>query len=237
MVNARILILSVVVAGALFAACEPTRRTLVIPDEMRRAKVVQNAKTPGKGTPESPRVLEPGTESRPGTYTLRLAESGRLWEYDVPESEGAYHFRIPIAGTQAGAPPEMMTEADAQLMGDTRLAGATEAAANGAADGGTVGVDGKLVEPRRGYSQKSYLGGLAKVNELYRGKRFELALIELVNLERQFPEDGRIQAMKGSLLVRLRKFKQAREAYERALVLNPEDIGVAEALREISEGE
>lgn len=227
MVNARIVIGAVLLAG-LFWACEPARRTLVIPDEMRAKKSPTPSKI-GKGTVESPRVLEPNAPTHPGTYTVRLAESGRLWEVDLPESSGGYQVRVPLAGGNSGGIPEMATEADQQLYGSRPAA---------ASDGGTViTADGKLVDPRAGYSQKSYLGSLAKVNELYRAKRFELALVELVRLEQQFPEDGRIYAMKGSLLVRLRKIPQAREAYERALTINPEDIGVAEALREISEGE
>ncbi len=223
MVNARIVFGAVLLAG-MFWACEPARRTLVIPDEMR-AKKPPPAKV-GKGTVESPRVLEPAAPTHPGTYTVRLAESGRLWEVDLPESSGGYQVRVPLAGNGAGGIPEMATEADRQLH------------EGGAADGGAeITADGKRVDPRTGFSQKSYLGSLARVNELYRAKRFELALVELVRLEQQFPEDGRILAMKGSLLVRLRKIPQAREAYERALTINPEDIGVAEALREISEGE
>jgi len=224
MVNARIVICAGLLAG-LFWACEPTRRTLVIPDEMRAKKPPPAKK--GKGTVESPRVVEPLTPQHPGTYTVRLAESGRLWEVDLPQSSGGYQVRVPLAGGTPGGIPEMATEADQQIY----------APASGADGGTVVTADGKLVDPRTGYAQKSYLGSLAKVNELYRAKRFELALVELVNLEQQFPEDARILAMKGSLLVRLRKIPQAREAYERALAINPEDIGLAEALREISEGE
>ena len=43
--------------------------------------------------------------------------------------------------------------------------------------------------------------------------------------------------MKGSVLLKLRKVPQARAAYEKALALNPDDAGVAEALRDLSESD
>ncbi|MCA1825849.1 MAG: hypothetical protein LC689_02775, partial [Myxococcales bacterium] len=50
---------------------------------------------------------------------------------------------------------------------------------------------------------KSYLTGLAKIAEMYSAHRYELALIELVDLEHEYPKDARIEAMKGSLYHRL----------------------------------
>lgn len=190
--------------------CEVTRKTLVVPDDMKRKGTAKAA------TPAAPRNVGEGGV-RPGVYTVRLAESGRVWEVDLPEASGGYQVRVPLAGGLN----EMPTLADQQL-------GTVPARASG--------EQGATPDARAAAAQKSYLGGLARVNELYRARRFELALIELVNLEQAFPEDGRIHAMKGSLLVRLRKLPQAREAYQKALALNPEDIGVAEALRELTEG-
>lgn len=202
------------VLALLCIGCQTSRRTLVVPDDMKKKTV----KAPA--TPEKPRTAAEGELAR-RVYTVRLAESGRVWEVDLPEASGGYQVRVPLSGNGLN---EMPTLADQQL-------GTVPAKAT-APDGS----DGPALDARTAAAQKSYLGGLARVNELYRARRFELALIELVNLEQAFPEDSRIHAMKGSLLVRLRKLPQAREAYQKALALNPEDIGVAEALRELTEG-
>src|SRR6185503_3910022 len=45
----------------------------------------------------------------------------------------------------------------------------------------------------------SYLLTLAKVKDLYRTRNYEIALVELVALEKQYPNDERIMSMKGSL--------------------------------------
>jgi hypothetical protein len=227
----------VIAAGAsLWLACEPARRVITVPDEMRRRGKVAEPTTPRTYTTASAPAAQPGSvaaamaSSRSssaapaptGNGTVRLAENGRVWEVDLPESSGGYEVRIPLA---TGV--EMPSNADRELMGES--AGQTAGAA-----GNTVSA--KAVDPKAQSMKRSYLGGLAKVSELYRSKRFELALIELVDLEHAFPDDARIQAMKGSLYVKLKRIPQAREAYEKSLAINPDDIGVAEALREISEG-
>jgi Flp pilus assembly protein TadD len=82
---------------------------------------------------------------------------------------------------------------------------------------------------------KSYLGTLAKVREMYASRRYELALVELVDLEASHPKDARLQAMKGSVYLKLGKAQLARESWQKALALDPEDPAVAEALRNLKE--
>jgi len=78
---------------------------------------------------------------------------------------------------------------------------------------------------------KSYLATLAKVGEMYSAHRYELALIEVVDLEQQYPKDARLQAMKGSLYQKLGKSALARDAWKKSLEYDPTDATVAEALR------
>ena len=89
-------------------------------------------------------------------------------------------------------------------------------------------------EPKQTPS-KSYLTGLAKIAEMYSAHRYELALIELVDLEHEYPKDARIEAMKGSLYHRLGKTQHAREAWKKALELDPSNAEVAEALGSLKE--
>ena len=82
---------------------------------------------------------------------------------------------------------------------------------------------------------KSYLATLAKLGEMYSSHRYELALIEVVDLEQQYPKDPRLLAMKGSLYQKLGKAALAREAWKKALEIDPSDTTVAEALRALKE--
>jgi hypothetical protein len=91
---------------------------------------------------------------------------------------------------------------------------------------------GKTPPPGR---SKSYLSTLAKLNEMYSAHRYELALIEVVDLEQQYPKDARLLAMKGSLYQKLGKAALAREAWKKALEIDPSDTTVAEALHALKE--
>lgn len=83
----------------------------------------------------------------------------------------------------------------------------------------------------KGAPPKSYLSTLAKIAEMYASHRYELALIETVDLGQQYPKEARVEAMKGSLFQKLGKTELARNAWKKALELDPTDVTVAEALR------
>ena len=134
-------------------------------------------------------------------YVLRLIEHGRVWEVELPEQTGGYEVRVPI-GPRIEAP----TLADQEMLGK----------------------EPKDVKP---LPQKSYLAGLAKISEMYASHRYELALIEAADLGQQYPKDARIEKMKGSLYQKLGKTELARDAWKKALELDPSDTTVAEALR------
>ena len=94
-----------------------------------------------------------------------------------------------------------------------------------AADQELMGKEAKGAPP------KSYLSTLAKIAEMYASHRYELALIEAVDLGQQYPTEARVEAMKGSLFQKLGKTELARNAWKKALELDPTDVTVAEALR------
>jgi len=216
---------------AALPACEtPSNKRLVVPDEMRR----QAAPKGSAGRQEKPPPLTP-----PQKYILRMAEAGRVWEVELPEATGGYEVRLPLAG---GGPVEMLTSADEELLSEAVLSAKAEQAPRPAEEK-KLPEEQKLpgeaprVDANRAARTRSYLGGVARVKEMYSARRYELALIELVNLEAEYPKDARLLAMKGSLYLKLGQPKLARQAWEKALSINPEDLGVAEALRAIAAGE
>jgi tetratricopeptide (TPR) repeat protein len=139
-----------------------------------------------------------------------------------------------------GGPSEQLTAADEEMLSDA-LAGRKEDKAKEAAGGkdaaGKVAAAPAPLDARAAARRKSYLGGIAKVSEMYASRRYELALIEVVNLETDYPNDARLLSMKGSLYLKLGKARLAREAWEKSLTINPDDAGVAEALRSAALGE
>ena len=97
---------------------------------------------------------------------------------------------------------------------------------------GTSGADPASQKPAL---PRSYLTAVAKIAEMYASHRYELALIEAVDLEQQYPKEARIEAMKGSLYQKLGKATLARAAWKKALEIDPSDTTVAEALRALKE--
>ena len=83
-------------------------------------------------------------------------------------------------------------------------------------------------------AKASYLLTLARVKYMYRARQYELALVELVELERQYPDDEHILSMKGSLAERLGQKQMAREAWQQALRINPYNLAILEALQRLS---
>lgn len=202
-----------IVAFASISCAEPGTKRLLVPDDMRRPVVASGSARSAQPTLASQTLpakagapVQASLPSAPSQrYVLRLADHGRIWELELPETTGAYEVRIPLAGK-----PETPTAADQEI-----LAGK------------------KDVTP--GEASKSYLGTLARIGELYGAKKYELALIEAVDLEGQYPKDARLAAMKGSLFQKLGKPQLAKEAWQKALELDPGDTVVAAALRGLSE--
>ena len=71
------------------------------------------------------------------------------------------------------------------------------------------------------------------MKDLYRTRNYEIALVELVALEREYPNDERIMSMKGSLYEKLGRRQLARESWEAVLGINPYNLQVAEALQRL----
>ena len=203
---------SILLALAALSCATPPPRMLVVPEAMRR--------TPARPAQPATATREAAAPSAvpPGRQVIRFAQGGRVWELELPEQASGYELRIPLAG---GGPAEMLTPADEEILADAR----------------SGGVETASLDPKTAATTKSYLGGLARVTELYQSRRYELALVEVVNLESAYPRDARVVSMKGSLYLKLGKKKLAREAWQKALSLNPSDAGVAEALRELGEAE
>lgn len=234
----------------LLAACTNVQpKRLVIPDDMRRPLAtgpsVAEAAAPNAATaprqaagnpvaanpyasPDRAVATEDLTKPKPTPASVaapKAAPAPRLASPPVPTAASQrYTLRLVEHGRvwevelpettggyevriPMGSPIETPTAADQEMLGTT---------------------------PPEGRS-KSYLGTLAKVGEMYGAHRYELALIEVVDLEQQYPNDARVLAMKGSLFQKLGRSKLAREAWKRALEIDPSDVTVAEALRALKE--
>jgi hypothetical protein len=180
-------------------------------------------------------------------YIVRVTDGDTDWEFEMPEIATAYEVRVPLRGKPGpggGMPVEQatLTAADKEIVGqrevDARARGEeleiSDEAGGGRAARRPAGVGpggpGTAAGPT---PRASYLLTLAKVKDLYRTRNYELAVVELVALEREYPNDERIMSMKGSLYDKLGRRQLARDAWEAVLILNPYNLQVTEALQRL----
>jgi len=234
----------------LIACSSATPKRLVIPDEMRRplasGQTVAEANADGASAPRT---------NRPSADAYSLYPTRDLPKPKPPASSAAAApAGAPAAPKTAGTaarplspvPPTLESQGyTLRLVEHGRV---WEVELPESTGGYEVRIPlGAGVEPPTAADQemlgktppdgrsKSYLATLAKLSEMYAAHRYELALIEVVDLEQAYPKDARLLAMKGSLYQKLGKAALAREAWKKALEVDPTNTTVAEALRALKE--
>ncbi len=68
---------------------------------------------------------------------------------------------------------------------------------------------------------RSYLGSLDRIKNLFRERRHEAALLEVEEMMREHPTDPKLHAMRGTLLDRLGYADLARQSWNQALKFEP----------------
>jgi hypothetical protein len=184
-----------------------------------------------------------GPEGQPprSRYVVRMSDGERDWELELPEVATAYEVRIPLKGRPGGpGGAELATataadkeiarqrEADEEARADSQAAGDEQDEEGNKKPRPAARPGGAAPSPRT-----SYLLTLAKVKELYKTRNYEVALVELVSLEKDYPNDERILSMKGSLYEKLGKKQLARDTWQTVLSINPYNLQVVEALQRL----
>lgn len=100
-----------------------------------------------------------------------------------------------------------------------------------------VPVENPSTPESKAKTPENSTASMANVHALYLAGKFDLALQELTQLEAKTPEDVRLLSMKGTLFLKLKNRAQAREAWEKALSLQPDNENLLEALRVLDESE
>ncbi len=79
----------------------------------------------------------------------------------------------------------------------------------------------------------SYVLGLAKINELYKRRQYEYALVEIDHLITFFPNSPKLYKMKGTVLIRTQDYALADKAWTHALELEPTDRILRRGLQDL----
>lgn len=230
----------------LFAAAAPAACTLTRP-------VPADVRVPPELLRGSPYTA--GGEPPRTRYVVRMTDGQRDWEIQLPEIATAYEVKVPLSGKPASrlaVDMATLTAADREILQDREAAARAEGDNDLPPSEGGDGLkragarddaEGKPAPKRPARKpgddkpasgKASYLLTLARVKDLYRSRQYELALVELAELDKQYPEDEHILSMKGSLYERLGNKNLAREAWQQTLRINPYNLAVLEALQRLS---
>jgi tetratricopeptide (TPR) repeat protein len=175
-------------------------------------------------------------ETGEGRYVVRMTDGRREWEVEFPDARYGSEVRVPLKNgghqIKLAGDRSNLTAADRELQEEARTT-------REKADPYDLMDQPKPAEkPTKVKKAKtSYLVGVAQIRELYDARNLEIALVQLVELEKEYPNDEKLLSMKGSIYRKMGKNGLARAAWERVLALNPDNTNVAAALRALAEEE
>jgi tetratricopeptide (TPR) repeat protein len=183
---------------------------------------VDETKAIGRDTAEERFVIKSATADR--EYAIEIPGAARDYDVEVPLAEVGEKDPDVLRGVKPKSLGNPVTT-DQEVVNSFPRLEKDQASETSFLDSafGTGSADGPSQAP-------SYTLGLAKVNEMYRKKQFEYALIELNNLIAFYPNSPQLHKMKGTLLVKMRHLDLAERAWIRALELNPDDHATRSAL-------
>jgi tetratricopeptide (TPR) repeat protein len=90
-----------------------------------------------------------------------------------------------------------------------------------------------VVENEKPKQPRSYLLGLSKINDLYKRRKFEYALIEIDNLLVEYPNSVKLYKMKGTVLIKLGNIRLAEKAWLKATDMAPDDTQIKRSLKKL----
>lgn len=237
--------LSLVLCSIVFSSACGSNLTLNLEGRQRTIVVPTHA------------VVQPDRQkdgsASPRRYVVRMSDGNLDWEVELPEVATGYELRIPFKGKSAAGSGELayqneapLTAADKELIKSMRREN-PEMESEGVFNESGQGIDevskakqgrkrtskSSKNRARRSKSRQSYLVGLEKARQLFKAQKYELAIIALKSLDQDYPKDVTIKSMLGTLWLQLNQPVLAREAWEAALKINPNNRAVIQALKQL----
>ena len=176
-----------------------------------------------------------GVNGKKDPFIIRSRIGETEYSVEIPDAGEEYNIEIPLAAldphTAGQASPHDLaatTAADRELT--TALPQIAQKPKN---EAGLVDRAFGVGETPASQNVPSYTLGLAKINELYKKKEFEYALIEIDHLLSFFPNSPKLYKMKGTIFMHSQEYKLADKAWAQALELDPADKVLRKSLQDL----
>jgi hypothetical protein len=171
-------------------------------------------------------------------FVIRSAVGAREYAIEIPGAAQDYDVQVPVADmgekdpeVAAGLKPRDLPsprQTDQELVGAMpRLDNSRETDTSFMDRAFGVGPSGG---PRQ---SPSYTMGIARINRYYRERQLEYCLVEINALLSFYPTAVQLHKMKGTVLLKMRQFKLAEQAWTKALQLDPQDRSIRRALNRL----
>lgn len=179
-----------------------------------------------------PLGIEPPEEK----FIIRSAIGNKEYSIEIPGGARDFDVQVPLADLGsaddfdpvAGRRPDHLSNpvsTDSEMVATLPRLENEKPTDTAIMDGafGVGNADGPIQAP-------SYTLGMAKINNHYKNRQFEYALIELNSLIAFYPSSPKLHKMKGTVLIKMRNMPLAELAWIKALELDPKDRGLRSAL-------
>lgn len=179
-------------------------------------------------------------EKRP--FIIRSAVGQSEYTVEIPDDAGKYDIQIPLAELAPKGSVDAMTHTGSNgkpvnaATTDKELVAALPSLAK-AKPGEVAMLDAAfgVGSPEGPVQSPSYSIGIAKVNEHFKARNYELALVELNNLLAFYPNSPKLLKMKGTLLIKTGNRDLAMKAWQRAADLTPGDSALKRSMNRLNE--
>ena len=168
-------------------------------------------------------------------FVIRSAVGAKEYAIEIPGAAQDYDVQVPI-GDLGEANPEVLSgakprELPSPRQTDMELMGAMPSIEKSRASDTEFMDQAFGVGTTNGPKQSpSYTLGIARINRYYKDRQLEFCLVELNNLLGFYPNATQLHKMKGTVLLKMRQFKLAEIAWNKALQLDPSDRAIRKAL-------
>jgi hypothetical protein len=223
-------ITSVALAAAILGAgCFGSRGVDPTQDAIENGTIaypfVDETQPLGRNGPTDPFVIKSAVGGK--EYTIEIPGEARDFDVQVPLAEiGAGDQDIMAGGRPNGLASPVATDKE-MVAALPRL--------DKARPTGTAMLDGAFGVGNAGGPKQapSYTLGIAKVNELFKRRQYEYALVELNQMIAFYPNSPQLHKMKGTVLLKMRNLQLAELAWIKALQLTPQDKALQSALAKL----
>jgi len=183
-----------------------------------------------------------GRDKGEDRFVIKSSTGNAEYSIEIPGAARDYDIMIPLAAMEAvgeGAPDGLANKPKDianPASTDREIVSALPRVEN-RLPGDTAMMDGAFgVGAKGGPTQSpSYTLNIAKINSLYKNRKYEYALIELNNMLGFYPNSPQLHKMKGTVLVKLQNFALAEKSWVRALDLAPEDVTLRRGLERLQQ--